>query len=181
MGPRTAPLSTQSPSPRPPGEAPSSGSPPTIAQMSAGSLRHEALGGAHNSPAPSRVTPSWSVGHQRPGFQMGHAADMRGTWGRHAQGPRELEPHSPTPAPATSRPARVPATLPLPLCSQPQAQGCPSSRVDAGDITQHAHLLFPGCESRATGLGQAGSVGLWASLKAHHWRPCPRSVGWHLV
>ena len=71
--------------------------------------------------------------------------------------------------------------VPLPLCSQPQAQGCLSSQADTGDVTQHAHLLLQAPRSRATRLGQAGSGGLRASLKAHHWRPCTHSVGWYLV
>ena len=69
------------------------------------------------------------------------------------------------PAPAMSWPTTVPANLPLPLCSQPQAQGCLSSQADTGDVTQHAHLLLQAPRSRATRLGQAGSGGLRASFK----------------
>ena len=47
----------------------------------------------------------------------------------------------------------IPATLPLPVCFQPQAQGYLSSQVDAGDITQYAHLLLPGPEVQGHWVG----------------------------
>lgn len=61
----------------------------------------------------------------------------------------------------------------------------PGLPVQPGGCRRH-YPICPLTSSRPRGPGplggvQVGSEGLPASLKAHHWRPCPCSVGWYLV
>lgn len=151
----------------------------------------------HPIPPPSRVTPPESVGHQRPGFQMGQAADGEEPGGGEPKAPHlpqhpELEPCRPVPTHALSRPPLLragpprsggsdPPPSPSPSALSPRPRvACPARRMQA-TLPNMPTYFFQAPRSRATGRGPGGVWGLPASLKAHYWRPCPCSVGWYLV
>ena len=114
----------------------------------------------HPIPPPSCITPSVLVGCQRPGFQRGCTADVRGAWGRHAQGPWELEPHGPTPAPATSLAHHGPGQPPPPTLLSAPGPGLPVP--SGGGRRRHPTrpLTAPGPEVQDH---QAGVGGVWGT------------------
>ena len=161
-------------------------------QMGAGSLSQEAAGArpweGPMTDCPASPYPSCLLRHA---LCVGWLPEACLPEGLHSRCERSLGEARPRPlgtgaAQSHARPSHElahhgPGQPPPPTLLSAPGPGLPVCQADAGDVTQYAHLLLQAPRSRATRLGQAGSGGLRASLKAHHWRPCTCSVGWYLV